>query len=144
MRSRSPPLAAACRSGPARLFWNQRRRLRRTRTCELVERDLLQRLDLRTGEAELVRGTFVVAERARIAPGESAEDDERLEIVAVRAPVVVVVGPQIHLAGFDAIVGVGIGHARLDGARPRLADRNHRLDTRGARSGLVVSGPHVA
>ena len=50
---------------------------------------------------------------------------------------VVVVGPEIELTGFDAVVGIRIGDARLHRTRPRLANRDDRLDGGGGR-GLVV------
>src|SRR5262245_51927470 len=63
------------------------------RLRELVERHLLQRASLRAREPELERRALGVAERARVAARQRAEDHERLEVVAVGAAVIVVVGP---------------------------------------------------
>ena len=65
-------------------------------------------------------------ERARVAPREPTEDHERLEVVAVGARVVVVVGPKIQLAGVDAVVGVRVRDAGLHRSVPRVADGDHR------------------
>ena len=63
-----------------RLGQHQLRRRDRSRACELVEGDLLQGLGLRTGQSQFVGRTLVLSERARIASGHAAEDDEGFEL----------------------------------------------------------------
>ena len=56
---------------------------------------------------------------------------------------IVVIGPEVDLAGIDAVVGIGIGHAGLHRPQPRLAHGHDPLDKRRACGGLVVTRTHI-
>ena len=56
---------------------------------------------------------------------------------------IVVVGPEIELACLDPVVWIGICDTRLHRPRPRLANRNDRLDGSGG-GRLVVTHAHVS
>src|SRR4030095_7959232 len=91
----SPPMGTWLRS--RRLFRLRRRSRDRARSSQLVKRHLLQRFHLRTREPQLEARALAFAQRPRIATRDAPKDDERLEVVPVRAGVVVIERPEIHL-----------------------------------------------
>ena len=84
-------------------------------------RDLLQANRLCVRQAERVGALFLCAKADRIDAGDRAEGDERGEIIARNARVIMVVGPKIELAIGDAVIGIGVGDAGRHRPVPRLA-----------------------
>src|SRR3546814_15263542 len=101
-----------------------RRPPRSTRTDTLFPYTTLFRSGgLLIRQAEFVGTLFPGAELGRVDAGDRAESDERREIGARDARVIMVVGPEVELAIGDAVIGIGVGDARRHRAVPRLSDR---------------------
>src|SRR3546814_5186504 len=85
-----------------------RRPPRSTRTDTLFPYTTLFRSGgLLIRQAEFVGTLFPGAELGRVDAGDRAESDERREIGARDARVIMVVGPEVELAIGDAVIGIG-------------------------------------
>src|SRR3546814_4426051 len=76
-------------------------------------------------QPQITGGIFPLAQGARILARYPGEHDERFQIIARDARVIMIVRPQIELVVGDAVIGVGIGEARLNRAVERLRSEEH-------------------
>src|SRR3546814_8671346 len=94
-------------------------------------------------QPQITGGIFPLAQGARILARYPGEHDERFQIIARDARVIMIVRPQIELVVGDAVIGVGIGEARLNRAVERLPHRIDAIDRRARGVGRVIAAPQV-